>query len=388
MTQFAAVLYHYPCPDGVFAALAAHMYHTAAGISVKMIPNEVYAPKRVEDLPLKGVDVVYLLDYVGPPGFALALARVVPRVVVLDHHKTAAEALPAARDGLPNLECTLDMQRSGATIAYAYFSDLLSRAHQQGATDGTRQEFDAAAIATSAIEGTRARSDRDREGGAAEPEELAGTTEQGASSAGQPSSRGQQGRRRMVAAEERREKLELMYDYIEDADLWRWRMPDSKAFSSGLADLELEYSAEINPDIFRQLLELEVTGVIERGRRSLQEKQRAISALLHASFTLRLGGGRFGECLAVRADELSHLRSEAGNQLAAKSRDWGLRAMGAVVYREARMEDTAKMLKVSLRSLGPHEDTTAISQAYGGGGHCNASSFLLPADVLETWKTS
>jgi len=40
------VLYHYPCPDGIFAALAAHLYHTAVGRPVTFLPNMVYDPIR------------------------------------------------------------------------------------------------------------------------------------------------------------------------------------------------------------------------------------------------------------------------------------------------------------------------------------------------------
>ena len=40
------VLYHYPCPDGIFAALAAHLYHTAVVRPVTFLPNTVYDPIR------------------------------------------------------------------------------------------------------------------------------------------------------------------------------------------------------------------------------------------------------------------------------------------------------------------------------------------------------
>jgi nanoRNase/pAp phosphatase (c-di-AMP/oligoRNAs hydrolase) len=41
-------------------------------------------------------------------------------------------------------------------------------------------------------------------------------------------------------------------------------------------------------------------------------------------------------------------------------------------------------IKVSLRSKG-EEDTTVISQAYGGGGHRNASGFTLPVTEFDSW---
>ena len=45
-------------------------------------------------------------------------------MIVLDHHKTAAEHLGTSAGGVPNLEVNLDMGRSGATIARDYFSPL------------------------------------------------------------------------------------------------------------------------------------------------------------------------------------------------------------------------------------------------------------------------
>ncbi|KAM1098717.1 hypothetical protein COP2_016354 [Malus domestica] len=32
----------------------------------------------------------------------------------------------------------------------------------------------------------------------------------------------------------------IAFEYIEDGDLWRWKLPNSKAFSSGLKDLNLQ----------------------------------------------------------------------------------------------------------------------------------------------------
>ena len=94
-------------------------------------------------------------------------------------------------------------------------------------------------------------------------------------------------------------------------------------------------------------------------------------------------GEQFGRCLGV-VTAYAELRSEMGNRLAAKSQKAGLRAIGLLAYQEAGMPDLT-MYKVSLRSIG-EEDTTVISSAFGGGGHKNASSFLLPiATFKEKW---
>lgn len=39
-----AVAYHYPCVDGVFAALAAHLYFSITKSQVAFFPNTVYDP--------------------------------------------------------------------------------------------------------------------------------------------------------------------------------------------------------------------------------------------------------------------------------------------------------------------------------------------------------
>ncbi len=47
------VSYHYPCPDGIFAALAARQHFAEKGIQrVHYLPNKVFAPISLQDLAL------------------------------------------------------------------------------------------------------------------------------------------------------------------------------------------------------------------------------------------------------------------------------------------------------------------------------------------------
>ncbi|CAM6122927.1 unnamed protein product [Calypogeia fissa] len=325
------VLYHYPCPDGVFAALAAHLYHAAIGCPALFLPNTVYQPLRIQDLKVEGVDVFYLLDFVGPEGFALELARHAKQVVILDHHKTALDSLPQNGEGPQNLHCVLDMNRSGATISYDYFEEKLlsSRTDVKGFP---RYSARASLVPTNT------------------------------------------------------DQIKSLFRYIEDADLWRWVLPDSKAFSSGLSDMSIELSALANPKVFGELLDLKAEELITKGKESLKAKQAAIHDVLKTSFPVELGRGRYGQCLAVHGDTITHLRSELGNQLAAKSLEHGLRPIGAVVYVQLGFYASETQYKVSLRSMGENADTTEISQAYGGGGHRNASAFMIGREELELWK--
>ncbi|KAJ1410137.1 DHH phosphoesterase superfamily [Sesbania bispinosa] len=320
-----AILYHYPCPDGVFAALAAHLYFKATSFfSPLFFPNTVYRPLRAEDLPLSEIGDLYLLDFVGPPGFVQEISTKVPRVIVLDHHKTALESLGSENSVGENVIKVIDMERSGATIAFDCFKEKLLNP-------------DVGVVVN------------------------------------QPS------------VLDEFERVRQLFKYIEDGDLWRWKLHNSKAFSSGLKDLNIEFDARINPCLFDQLLSLDLDAVISQGMVSLSHKQKLIEDCLSKSYEIALANGAYGHCLAVNADTaLSELRSELGNQLAIKSQKLNLRGIGAVVYKVPELQND-QMLKISLRSVDK-EDTTPISQEFGGGGHRNASSFMLLSEEFEKWK--
>ncbi|XP_014505454.1 uncharacterized protein LOC106765373 isoform X2 [Vigna radiata var. radiata] len=318
-----AVLYHYPCPDGAFAALAAHLYFKATSLfSPLFFTNTVYNPIRVQDLPLNEIGDLYLLDFVGPDGFIEEVSTKVQRVIILDHHKTALERLGNDDSLGENVVKVIDMERSGATIAFDYFKDKLLSPDIAVKHSSVLDEF---------------------------------------------------------------ERARQLFLYVEDGDLWRWRLQNSKAFSSGLKDLNIEFDARKNPSLFDQLLSLDSNTIISRGMLSLSLKQNLIDDCLIKSYEIALGNGAFGHCLAVNADTtLSQLRSELGHQLAIKSKEMKLRGIGAVVYKVPELEND-QLLKISLRSE-KNEDTTPITQEFGGGGHRNAGSFMLTADKFEQWK--
>uniref|UniRef100_A0A7N2MRV3 Phosphoesterase n=1 Tax=Quercus lobata TaxID=97700 RepID=A0A7N2MRV3_QUELO len=259
--KVSAILYHYPCPDGAFAALAAHLYFSATSLPALFFPNTVYNPIKPQNLPLHEFEIgdLYLLDFVGPSGFVQQLSSIVDRVVILDHHKTAlSETSLLTTD---NVSKVIDMERSGATIAFDYFKDKLINDNNKH-DDGHLGVY---------------------------------------------------------------ERVRPLFDYIEDGDLWRWRLLNSKAFSSGLKDLSIEYDVRLNPTLFQQLLGLDVESVITQGMLSLSHKQILIDDALNHSYQIALAAGRFGHCLAVDADSISELRSELGHQLATKSRNQNLR---------------------------------------------------------------
>jgi oligoribonuclease NrnB/cAMP/cGMP phosphodiesterase (DHH superfamily) len=111
-------------------------------------------------------------------------------VTILDHHKTALEALLDDAGTAKNVTKIIDMNRSGATIAFDFFRDKLL------------------STGTSEIK---------------------------------------------LVPDNKLEKVEKLFKFIEDGDLWRWKLPHSKAFSSGLKDMNFEYNVNINPVLFNQV---------------------------------------------------------------------------------------------------------------------------------------
>lgn len=113
------------------------------------------------------------------------------RVIVLDHHKSALEMLGNEASLGENVVKVIDMERSGATIAFDYFKDKIFSPDVAVKHPSILEEF---------------------------------------------------------------ERVRKLFLYIEDGDLWRWRLPNSKAFRSGLKDLDIEFDARKNPSLFDQVI--------------------------------------------------------------------------------------------------------------------------------------
>jgi hypothetical protein len=363
------VLYHWPCFDGAGAALCAWLALSplakradGARVGPVFIPHPVTRPlcpaaaALLEEAarPPAGAPppVVYLLDFAGPPGFAVGLAKKLQacggRVVVLDHHKTAAEELPGgeAAGRPPNLEVRLEAGRSGAGLAAAHFFE---------------------------------------ERGRALPPNVA----------------------RLVAA-------------IQDGDLWRWEGSDSKAVYAGLGAAEARRlhrldagggaagggtlaadratAVEAADRVFGALAALDMDALVAEGAELLEAQAAEVGAAADGAAPIQLGGAAgkaagwgIGLGVSVHPDLARH-RSALGNELASRAAALaaeepgvGWVPVGVVAYRDPTQPAADGRLKVSLRSVGPDADTTAVTKALGGGGHANASSCMVEGDAFREW---
>lgn len=110
------VLYHGKCPDGFGAALAAWLYFEGQGEFVGVTHGKV---GQIEDLPELQGRAVYILDFSFDEPIMQAIDERAAKLVMLDHHKSAADKLGRfqCRCGVVHF----DLSQSGAMLAWKFF---------------------------------------------------------------------------------------------------------------------------------------------------------------------------------------------------------------------------------------------------------------------------
>ncbi|XVE66651.1 hypothetical protein DITRI_Ditri08aG0095600 [Diplodiscus trichospermus] len=270
------VLYNYPSFSGAFSALFAHLFHSRLNVPCLVLPFSSIEPLRVEDFSAEGLEKCYLLDFVGPKGFATKLSQQsMCEVIAFDHRISALSQISSSEDLRVTFNVNID--KSSSIAVYEYFSDKLSKMMMS-------LDVEAANLLDS----------------------------------------------------EDQSRVETVLKYIEDADLRRWSLPEIKAFRIGLGEWRSKFNCIINPNMFEQLLEISSFDLIAKGYLYISSRQIAANKLLDKAFKVRLGRGFYGECLGVRADGNSDLSDEIGKLLSLKSATAGLRPIGAVIYMQRK----------------------------------------------------
>ncbi|TQL82711.1 DHH family phosphoesterase [Delftia sp. HK171] len=111
------ILYHgRRCPDGYGAALAAWLYYGGQAEFRGLDHGEI---QKADDLGELAGRAVYVLDFAFEPELMAEIESRVSKLVVLDHHKSAAEKLSGyqCRCGVVHF----DMNKSGARLAWEFF---------------------------------------------------------------------------------------------------------------------------------------------------------------------------------------------------------------------------------------------------------------------------
>eukprot|EP01135_Chromosphaera_perkinsii_P006938 Nk52_evm26s628 gene=Nk52_evmTU26s628 len=328
------VFYHYPCPDGIFSALSVDLFakqQKREGKTVEIVWHPMKVFLKPEDqvtvcsLKLGKDDECYFMDYTGNAGFVSEICKSkCKKVVVLDHHKTAQEDI-------------------GKLQTVHKFENLeivfdMNRCGAKISYDYFNERAGGCLIQSSEAE--------------------------------------------------LKAKLDGLFAFIQDADLWTWKLENSKEFSAGFNAREMEFDCRKNAEIFDTLISLDAKKLIAEGVEVIKETNAIIKKELKSSFVIDIGGDvKSGKFMAV-ITKYGGFRSQMGNELAQKSLKEGYRGIGAIVCEEEELQKDKKMYKVSMRSLKEpvNEDTSVISKHFGGGGHANASSFNIEAEQFDSWR--
>lgn len=141
--------------------------------------------------------------------------------------------------------------------------------------------------------------------------------------------------------------------YVEDKDLWRWKLPDSEAVTAALQSYSRSFRT------WEKLLKKGVEALVVEGRPILRYKNRLIETAASRVKMIELDGHR------VPVVTSCVLQSEIGGRL---SKD---HPFVAIVF------ETGSRRVWSLRS---HEkggvNVAEIARRRGGGGHPNAAGFI------------
>lgn len=142
-------------------------------------------------------------------------------------------------------------------------------------------------------------------------------------------------------------------NYVEDRDLWKWELPESKTINAYLATLPYQFSA------WDTVQDADVVFAVDRGLVALAVIDQYVASKVKTAYRVDFEGFNV-PCVNAPgfagSELLSELRKGAPFAVA-----WERLADGKYRY--------------SLRSADDGEDVAAIAQKYGGGGHRNAAGF-------------
>lgn len=110
--EIDCVIYHHPCMDGTASAMCAYRYFQNSDKKI-----QYYPASHGKDPPRLGGKNVLLCDFSYSHEILLDMLKIVNKLLVIDHHKTAMDALSE----LPSEYKIFDMDHSGAYLTWKFF---------------------------------------------------------------------------------------------------------------------------------------------------------------------------------------------------------------------------------------------------------------------------
>lgn len=147
----------------------------------------------------------------------------------------------------------------------------------------------------------------------------------------------------------------LLFDHIQDRDLWRFELIGTREITAAV------YSHELNPESFGELVFNGCGRLLNEGRAILRKQNSDVAAIIRSARRTM----KFGECIVPAANVPWMYASDVAGELA-KGHPF------AVTY-----YDDADGRRFSLRSTPDGADVSQIAKALGGGGHEHAAGFRM-----------
>jgi uncharacterized protein len=156
-----------------------------------------------------------------------------------------------------------------------------------------------------------------------------------------------------------------LIEHIEDRDLWRFKLPDTRAVHAAISSFDFEFWLF---DDFAADLDL----VIGEGRAILRAHDRQVKELCEFSYEAEIGG-----ISGVRVLNAPYFfASDCGHKLLEMFPD---APFAAVWSRRSDGKD-----QYSLRARAGGVDVSKVAEKFGGGGHAAASGFAVEAGVTPS----
>lgn len=160
------------------------------------------------------------------------------------------------------------------------------------------------------------------------------------------------------------ERVPLFIRYVEDRDLWKWELPDSRYVSRGsFYDLDMDFDkweVMCNPETE----EKKVRELAEHGKLYDGQQKKIIGSKPKFAQKVTFHG------FSARSVNTPHFVSEMGEAILEAHSDCKV----AVVW---NWDDFKRGYKVHLRSRESDEDANVslLAEKYGGGGHAHSAAF-------------
>lgn len=165
------------------------------------------------------------------------------------------------------------------------------------------------------------------------------------------------------------EKRPLLLNDVEDRDLWRFSIPESREVNAALFSYDYDFDLwdrlfwpmEVGASVIRQEL-------VTEGRAIVRKMDKDVREFIAGGNVRRMS---IGDASVPVANLPYFYASEAAGKLAEGE------VFAACYY------DTPTDRRFSLRSREGGADVSLVARKYGGGGHAGAAGFEVPLEDLE-----